>query len=75
MLLQEFGVAGISQQNCRLQVLLTEPVEDVTAHKTTGACEQDLQSDQAQFFSNRAEFVQGKVYLRVGVGGHQADTD
>ena len=74
-MLQESGVAGVAKQDSRIELLLVKAIEDMTAHKPTGACEQYLQSDQVQLFSDRTHFVQGKVYLRVGVSCHEADSD
>jgi hypothetical protein len=62
------------QVNCG-NVLRVESVQDMTADKPGGACDQNFQSGQAEFLANLAEFVEGKIDLRVGVCRHQADAN
>ena len=56
-MIEKAGGAGASEQDYCFQFVLAQVVQDVAAHKTAGACEQDLQSDQVQLFANHAEFV------------------
>jgi len=52
-----------------------ESVQDMTADKPGGACDQNFQSGQAEFLANFAKFVQGKIDLRVCMSRHQADAN
>jgi hypothetical protein len=50
--------AAVSKEDYSWQLAEVQALEDMAAHKPTGACEQDLQSDQVQLFTNRTEFIQ-----------------
>jgi uncharacterized membrane-anchored protein len=68
-------VAGGPKENGGRQTARAEAIKDVTADKSARSCEQDLQSGQAEFFADLAQFLQGEINLFVRVGCHQADTD
>ena len=68
-------VAGGPEQEDGGQTPPAEAIEDVAADKPARSCEQDLQSDQAEFLAYLAELVQGEINLLVRVRRHQADAD
>ena len=68
-------VAGGPEQESGVQTPPAEAIEDVAADKSARSCEQDLQSDQAEFLAYLAKLVQGEINLLVSVRRHQADAD
>lgn len=73
--LDEPSVAGWAKQGGGGEVEGGQVIQDVTAHKPGGACDQNFQSDQAEFLANFAELIEGEIDLGVGVSGHQANAD
>ena len=69
------SIAGRPNQIGRGDTLGVECVQDMTADKACGACDQNFQSGQAEFLANFAQFIEGKIDLRVCVGCHQADSN
>ena len=68
-------IAGRPDEINRSYVLGLKRVQDVTADKPGGACDQNFQSGQAEFLANLAKFIERKIDLRVGVRRHQADSN
>ena len=68
-------VAGGPEQEGGGQTPPAEAIENVAADKPARSCEQDLQSDQAEFLAHLAQLVQGEINLLVRVRRHQADAD
>ena len=62
------------QVNCG-NILGAESIQDMTADKPSGACDQNFQSGQAEFLANLADFVEGKIDLRVCMRRHQANAN
>ena len=67
--------AGRSDQHDRRNATGIESIQDVTADEPGRACDQNFQSGQAKFFAHLAKFLESEIDLRVGVRGHQADSN
>ena len=71
----ELYVAGLPQQKHRRDPASSQTIQNMASDKATGACEQDLQSEQAQFLAYFPKLIQCEIDLRIGVGCHQADAN
>src|SRR2546422_10228645 len=47
----------------------------MTADKPGPSCEQNLQSDDAEFLAHRAELIQSEIDLLVGMSGHETNAN
>lgn len=73
--MQEESIAATTAKDDSGDVVLVEPIQDMTAHEPAGSCQQDFQSENSDFFADFTQFFQREVDLLVGMGGHQADAD
>src|SRR5437588_12566938 len=47
----------------------------MTADKPGRSCEQNLQSDDAEFLAHHAELIQSEIDLLVGMSGHETNAN
>ncbi len=62
--------AGGPQQESGRKTSPAETIENMAADKPARSCEQDLQSNQAEFLAYPAQFVEGEINLFVRVRRH-----
>ncbi len=68
--LDEVPAAGLAQEDGYREISGAERVEYMATHKAARACEQDLQSNNAEFLTDFAQFSESKIDLLVRMGGH-----
>lgn len=72
VLFDEVPAAGGTEKNGRGNRPRAEAVQDMAPDKPARSCEQDLQSDHAEFPGHLGELFETEINLRVGVRSHEA---
>ena len=59
----EARVAGLPQEKDGRDFASSQTIQNVASDKATGACEQDLQSEQAEFLAHLPKLIQCEIDL------------